>query len=178
MKAKCLLILSFLCIGGLVHAEQGCPPGFTLNASGAPGGPMCIPISGYGTTNNTTPPPASGPRWQLTWGAIAASSSGTSDIGVSVGHFSKRKAKHEAIERCEMSSRKKCELVLAYKNQCAVIAWPSLNGETIGGTPMSQGGPSIEVASNLALSSCSAKNAGRECKIVYSDCTPPVLVQN
>lgn len=172
MNAKYLMILSLLCIGGWVHAEQGCPPGFTLNASGTPGGPMCVPIPVYGTTNNTTPLPASGPRWQLTWGAIAIDVT-TGDIGAAVGYFSRGKAKREAIALCAAKGAKKCKVDLTYKNQCAVVAWPSISG----GRVISFGGPTIEVASELALSTCATRGGG-ECQIVSSECTPPVMVQD
>ncbi len=177
MNAKCLLLFSLLSWGGWVHAEQGCAPGFTLNASGTPGGPMCIPISGYGTTNNTTPPQASGPRWQLTWGAIAMDNT-TGDSGVTVGHFSGGKAKREAMLRCAEFGAKRCKIVLAYKNQCAVVVTAAKHGKSVAGPVIAQGGPSIDVARQSALSACTAQRGGGECGVVYSDCTPPVLVQN
>ncbi len=177
MNAKCLLIFSLLCFGGWVHAEQGCPPGFTLNASGTPGGPMCVPISGYGTTNNSMSAISSGPRWQLTWGAIALDTT-TGDFGETVGHFSRGKAKREALTRCSRLGSKNCKLALAFKNQCVVIAWSSTKGTPVGGATIVQGGPSIEVARQIAIPACQSRRGGGECMIVHTDCTPPVLVQN
>lgn len=177
MKARCLLILSLLCFSAWAHAEQGCPPGFTLNASGNPGGPMCIPIPGYGTANNTAPPPVRAPRWKLTWGAIALDET-TGDFGETVGHFSRGKAKRDALARCSRLGSKNCKLSLAYKNQCAVIAWASDNEKSVGGAAIVQGGPSIEVAAQIAIPACRTKRGGGECSIIYSNCTSPVLVQD
>ena len=100
------------------------------------------------------------------------------DVGVTIGKFSKREARRDAITKCEALGGSKCELILAYHNQCGVIAWPSLEGKAIGGFPaIVRSGPTIVDASQGALASCSAARAGGECKIIYSDCTKPVLVQ-
>lgn len=165
----CLL----LSISGSLYAEQGCAPGFYPGGA-QPNGPICVPIPGYGTSSSAVPQPR-GSQWQLTWGAIASDSE-TGATGVTVGHFSKGKAKREALAQCASIGGVACKIVLAYKNQCAVIADPVENGQAVAGAGISQGGPSIAVATELAISSCSAKNDGRECKIVYSDCTVPVLV--
>lgn len=112
-------------------------------------------------------------RWRLTWGAIAMDEAGA--IGVAIGIFSKRSATRKAMDNCATEGAKHCKLVLAYENQCAVIAQPSQSGESISGTAVTRSGPTIEDASQGALASCSAARDGGECKIIYSDCTKPVL---
>lgn len=63
----------------------------------------------------------------------------------------------------------KCNVILAYKHQCAVVAWPS---ELAATGVVAQSGPSIAEASEVALSRCEGYS-GVDCKIVYSDCTRP-----
>lgn len=117
------------------------------------------------------PPPPRQPHWKLTWGAIAMSTQ--SHLGTSVGHFSKGKAKHEAVERCSDVGGTDCEVTITFKNQCAVVAWPSVPG----GDAVAQGAETIEIATDLALSQCSTIQRGGVCRIVYSECTEPVLVK-
>lgn len=172
MKTKCFVLLVLSSWTCAVWA-QSCPNG--IPSAGNPG---CIPpgnsASPYYQNYPASRPNA--PHWQLTWGAIASDESG--DIGVAVGHFSRGKAKRDALEKCATYGAKNCKINLAYKNQCAVIAKPAHNGESIAGTVVVQGGPSIEVASTLALSTCAEERGGSgECKIIYSDCTRPVLVR-
>jgi hypothetical protein len=114
-------------------------------------------------------------HWRLTWGAIAISKSG--DIGVVIGKVSARGAKREAMAQCGTEGALDCKLALVYQNQCAVIAKPSQQGSLIAGTVITGSGPTIEETSQEALASCSAAHGGGECKIIYSDCTKPVLVQ-
>jgi hypothetical protein len=111
----------------------------------------------------------------LTWGAIAMDSD-TGDVGTSVGKLSRREAKREAIARCAAAGSTDCKLQFVYHNQCAVIAGPSENGKSVGGTAFAQGGATIEIATRLALASCMAKRGGHECAIEYSDCSTPILM--
>jgi uncharacterized protein DUF4189 len=163
--------LAFCCLvwTASVWAQTACPEGV------AAGDARCGPSPIW--HQFVSEPPPSGPRWQLTWGAIAGDRD-TGDIGTSVGKFSKREAKREAIARCAVAGSKNCKLQLAYHNQCAVIAGPSENGEIVAGTTIFQGGPSVEIATQIALSACSEKRGGRSCLIDYSDCTEPVLVSD
>lgn len=175
MKVGCWLALSLLSLSGVVWAEGACPLGsYPVGGQGAVG---CAPIPGYGASENEgreAPPPSPIGRWRTTWGAIALAES-TGDVGVTVGKDSESEAKREAMTRCAEHGAKDCELDFAYENQCAVIAWAWENGQGVGGAAIAQGGPSIEVATQLALPACSKMRNGGECKIVYSDCTKPVF---
>jgi hypothetical protein len=173
MNVKFLMILGLLAVSGRLYAEQGCAPGFYPGGN-QPNGPICIPVPGYGTTNSTTTSPASGPKWQLTWGAIAMDLTTTGNIGASVGHSSRGQAKREAMARCSVGGAKECVVQLTYKHQCAAVAWPTKVG-ALG--VIAQSGPTIEEASRVALSRCEGYS-GDACKIVYSDCTRPVLVRD
>lgn len=105
-------------------------------------------------------------RWDKTWGAIAVDvSSGMA--GTVTGLRSKQKAQKAAIAQCYANGGGEgCKrIALVYQNQCAVIAW----GRDLFVT---QGAASIEEASKLALSKCTAQT--EDCKIVYSECTLPM----
>lgn len=164
-----LLAIVLLTAISSAYAEGGtCPPGYY--PQNGPGVMGCAPMPDD-TSQQLPPPPTN--KWKLTWGAIAMSSNG--DTGVSVGKKSKSEAKREAIGKCKTWGASDCSLVLAYKHQCAVIANPIDSEKGVIGKSVVQGGPSIEVASQLALSSCSELRRGGGCKIVYSDCTKPIL---
>lgn len=177
MKLRCLLILlAWGCATGHANAEQGCAPGFFPGGT-QPNGPVCVPIPGYGTTNSTTSSPQPNNYWQLTWGAIATDEA-TGATGATVGHFSRGKAKRDAMTRCASLGGRDCKVILAYKNQCAVIADPVEGGKLVPGTSISQSGPSIQEASDVALKSCNERNGGKQCQVLYSDCSKPVLIRN
>lgn len=149
-----------------MFARKGlAPPGYYPTDDGSKGVINCAPIP----VGDATVP--RGPKWQLTWGAVAIDAI-SGDIGTVVGEASKASAKKEAMKRCARGGSRKCSLKLAYKNQCAVVAWPTV----IGGYNVTQTGPSIEDATSHALPKCK-KASSAECKIVYAECTDPVLVQ-
>lgn len=163
VKGWCFVFASCLFFGN-VNAEGTCPPGYYPTDDGSKGVINCAPIpSGSGGAPR-------GPKWKFTWGAVAIDST-TGDMGTVVGEGSKSGAQREAMRRCERYDSRRCVIQLAYKNQCVVVAWPN----AIGGHIFTQGGPSIEDATSHALPAC--KKASRvECRIVYAECTEPVLV--
>jgi len=169
-----LLVVFLLSLSRFAYAENGCQDGFIPVNQG--NGQTCVAdynLPHWKNQSNSAPAPA-GPRWKTTWGAVAMSvNRDSSDVGTSVGKYSKSEASREAIKKCEAGGSK-CKLSLAYHNQCAVIAWASENGEPVGGAVQTQGGPSIDVASKLALAACSKARNGGECTIVHSECTKPV----
>ncbi|WP_081930613.1 MULTISPECIES: DUF4189 domain-containing protein [Lysobacter] len=147
-----------------------CPAGIP-----SAGNPQCLPPSAWPQNAAASRAVPAEPSWKLTWGAIAIDPI-SGDVGTSVGNFSRKKAEQEALKRCAASGASGCKkLLFAYENQCAVIAWPSVPGATI----VTQGGSTIEVATGLAMKSCIGDDASnnRGCRIVYSECTKPVLVQ-
>lgn len=173
MKINMLTAIFFL-LACNQAMSQSCPAGIP-----SAGNPLCIPQDNENSPYYQRPllrkPPTQ--RWQLTWGAVAMSASGDGGVGVSVGKYSQSDAGNEAISQCELISEATCKLVLAYHNQCAVIAWPSRDGDPVGGETIVRGGASIDVASNGALAACRDLHDGNDCKIVYSACAKPVLVQ-
>lgn len=166
---RIISLLVLLGLSQLAYAEQGCPDG--LYPGGAAPGQICIPMPGYGVGGNAPAAATAQPGWELTWGAVALSSTG--EIGATTGQPSKGMAKREALARCAGYGGKDCKLNLAYKNQCVVVVWPSVAGASA----FSQSAASIEEASDVALPACAAKS-GAQCKVAYSACTEPVLVSN
>ncbi len=173
MKAIYLLVLIFASISSASFAQTACPGGV------AAGSAQCGPSPADHGVNSAPATPEiryvlTG-KWIPTWGAIASGSHNTSEIGVTVGKFSRNEAKEEAIDRCESASGGSCELTLAYFNQCAAIAWPSEQGKAVAGVSDITSGPDHEEVSTRAIASCVKRRNGGECKIVYSDCTKPVF---
>jgi hypothetical protein len=166
MKALTHAMLAMLTLSAQAWS-QNCPAGIP-----SAGNPACIPPDHSNSPYYQGDSGRKSARWKLTWGAVAVDVA-VGDIGVSKGEMSKRRASNAAMERCEKHGAKNCKLILAYQNQCAVVAWPTV----VGGTPIVQSGPSIEVATSLALPACSSRSNGRECYVHYADCTSPVLVQ-
>lgn len=161
---------AMFCIFWAGYASAQCQAGMP-----SAGNPQCIPPSAWPQNRPAQQAAPAEPHWQLTWGAIAIDPIG-GDVGTSVGHFTRKKAERDALKRCAASGASGCKkLLFAYENQCAVIAWPSIPGATI----ITQSGSTVEVATELALKSCIGDdvNNSRGCRIVYSECTKPVLVR-
>lgn len=143
------------------YAQMACPQGVT------PGSAQCLP-SGPGAQ---TAPPA--PRWRLTWGAMAEDEE-TGNVGTSTGKFSRGAARREAMRKCKAMGGRNCRPIFDYQNNCAVVVEPIqfIDGSSIA---IYRDGSSIADASGVALATCAQRN-GRECKVNYSNCTHPVLV--
>ncbi|MBD9468905.1 DUF4189 domain-containing protein [Pseudoxanthomonas sp. PXM01] len=94
-------------------------------------------------------------------------------VGTSVGQLTKAAARREAKRKCVAMGGINCKPAYDYKNSCAVVAEPiDAAGSSIA---YYQNGKDIEEASSLALPRCGALN-GRPCKVNYSNCSLPVLV--
>jgi hypothetical protein len=171
---KNLLLLAFVFLAALgdARAEQGCPPG---QIPAQAGGSMtsCGPIpAGYYQQQQTASPRPSG-EWIETWGAIA--SDGGDNLGVSTEKIKKSDAINDAMSKCSALSQKKCSLAFSYKNQCSAIAEPHNGENAISGMLSFAGGPSKEIASGDALSSCRKENSGAECRVIYAACSEPIF---
>lgn len=167
MRAGKLSLLLLLVVLPIRLLAQACPSGTP------PGSPMCLPPGAPGNpyTNQVPSPPPPKPvsAWRLTWGAIAFSTTG--EIGAITEQPSRRRAQKAALERCASWGGRDCEIQIAYQNQCAVVAWPSI----VGGGAVALSAASIEEASQHALSRCK-EHGGGECKIVYTGCAIPTLI--
>jgi hypothetical protein len=165
------LALSLLLGPAGLAMAQSCPSGIP-----SAGNPMCLPPGAAGSPYNSSSAPPATPsmRWKKTWGAFA-SDDAAAVVGTSVGQFTRRAARREALAKCASMGGKDCKVTLIYENQCAVIADPvEENIQPRFGAEV--GGPTVEAASQRALQICAEKNNGHACEIIHSDCTPPVLV--
>lgn len=149
---------------------QSCPNGIP-----AAGNPSCIPpsVSGsvyYGGRGVAAPSAAASGRWISTWGAIARDFD-TSAVGGVVGRASKRDASSEAVGRCKGYGGKKCEVILAFRNQCGALAWPKT------GDSATAGGSTLAEANERALSACQSRGSPG-CAVVLSGCSDPYYLPN
>lgn len=142
-------------------AQMACPQGVT------PGSSQCLPSGG------TSEAPTPRPRWRTAWGAMVEDRS-TGYVGTSSGHFSRAAAIREAKRKCVAMGGGNCKPVFDYKNNCAVMAEtePDSQGRT---TAYYQDGRDVDEASKLAQAAC-MRAGGEPCKVVYSGCSYPVLV--
>lgn len=164
MKLTAIALFAFLNIVVVTaYAQTACPQGVT------PGSSQCLP-TGSAATQAPSPPP---PKWRTTWGAFASDAE-VAVTGTSSDQPSRRAASNAAMAKCESMGGKQCRITLAYENQCAVIAEPVKDLASL--RPMHSRGPTIVAASNSALRECALVNQGNACKIIYSNCTRPVLV--
>lgn len=152
-------------------AEGRCPPGqYPVGDQNAEG---CAPIPGAGQ------PAASRPtgKWETRWGAIVEDERPDPNrplaTGVAVSQKSKRAAVSMATEQCRAKGGSKCELRIAYYNQCVALADPELvNGRIpVGLTSTAARAETLEQARVLALDSCRSGGKGSECEITYSACS-------
>lgn len=164
MKLTSITLFTALSAMTIVASSQtACPQGVT------PGSSQCLP-TGSGATQAPSPPP---PRWRATWGAFASDPE-IAVTGTSSDQPSQRAASKAAKAKCESMGGKECKITLAYENQCAVIAEPVEDLASF--RPMHSRGPTVDVATNSSLKECALVNEGHACKIIYSNCTRPVLV--
>lgn len=112
------------------------------------------------------PPPVAPRDWLTQWGAIAVDESNRS-VGTSTQVASQAEAEREALRICAREGGAGCKVVLAYRDQCGVLAWGS-------GFYASARGPDVPGASEMALARCA--RSAVDCKIAYTDCAYPVPV--
>ena len=150
-------------------AEQGCAPGFYPGGS-QPGGAICVPIPGYGTTNNTTAT-GGGAVWANRWGAVALGdgSDGVAVAGVAEGLPSRGKAKRVALNDCKSGGGQNCEVIVAYTNQCVTLA-------TGPGYTSYGHAASIREAEGIAMGKCARESSGA-CAVLYRACSLPEQIR-
>jgi hypothetical protein len=159
-----LLTVFLLGVSGFAWAEGGCPSGMipyrgTDISSCGP-----IPAGYYSDSDSDDDVPqsvASPARWMTTWGAIAADAASAS-LGTVVGMPSEQEARRAALAQCRAKGGEKCEVDLAYHNQCAVM----ILGSKTYNTASAQ---TIERATLLGMKTCNADDTN--CRVYYSDCS-------
>jgi len=157
-----------------VMAEGNCPPGmYPIGGQGAQG---CAPIPGQGASGAPVAPKPSG-KWETRWGALVEDQAPRPNVpvatGASVSQKSKRAAVQLATEQCRKEGGIRCELRMAYHNQCVALADPVPVGGRIpaGLTSSIAGGATIDKAKEVALSECRAGGRGNDCTVTYTACS-------
>ncbi|MCV2445471.1 DUF4189 domain-containing protein [Acinetobacter bereziniae] len=164
MDKKIFVLAALTLFTSLSTFAQNCPQGIPQ------GTPSCVPPDQLGYS---TAPPVNTAYWKKTWGALAQSPD--VPIGTSTGHFTKRAASKEAINKCKSQGGKNCQIIFTYQNQCAVAARPVNENSQI--RRAYQSAATIEEATQLVLPYCAEINYGKTCEIFYSNCTAPVLIR-
>lgn len=170
-----VLLASALSAGFVAQAlaEGRCPPGqYPIGGQGVQG---CAPMPGGGAGSNGVSPRPTG-RWETRWGAIAEDTSpgpgAPLATGAAVSQNSKRAASSLAMDECRKQGGNKCEVRLAYYNQCAAIADPgSSSGVIAGGTSIAAHAETLEQATDLAVRDCMQANGRGDCAVSYSACS-------
>jgi len=148
-------------------ALQACPPG-TVPQQGT-GWQGCAPVPGTGASA----PPRSEHQdiWMDRWGAIVVDTSPRGSIGFTSATDMKNKAQAEkaALKSCRKKGGAKCEVVIAYYNQCAVLIWGDRTIST-------SGAPSEAQAKQRGIDKCTRAD-DTNCELVYSGCSLPQHVR-
>lgn len=171
MKSYRLIFALLLIFTSASLAQTACPVG--VAAGSAQCGPSPLQHLPSRSERQEAPITIMVPtgEWLNTWGAMATDWS-TGNMGVSVGKISKIDAERQALSECTGLGSKGCEIAVAYRNQCGVIA--SAKPGT-GGLVIFQGGFSVQVATDIAMPKCRAGKSGESCEIVYSDCSKQIF---
>lgn len=162
-----LLLLSFITLTFVAHAEGGCPAGM-------------IPYSGTNTSSCGPVPPGyyesnqhlsqATPVWAERWGAIVYDNGSTNvGLGVATNMESKELAEQMAMKECREKGGSECRVDLTYYNQCAVV--------TAGiHYVQSRSEATIQEASADGLKDCNQAGVSG-CAIYYSACSLPERIQ-
>lgn len=167
MKLKSLMLCFAFCLASFARAEGGCPSG--QYPVGGQGAIACAPLP------QASPQQPTG-KWIDTWGAIAMGSiNSTTTYGVTTGKLSKSEATEDALRRCASHGETNCRVGLAYKNQCAAVAEPQINGLPFAeGFSAFMGAIDVARASMLARDKCEKGNRKMpdvQCKVIYTACS-------
>ncbi|WP_243402633.1 DUF4189 domain-containing protein [Stenotrophomonas sp. SPM] len=165
-----LFVLCLLLIAGALPfsalAEGNCPPGmYPIGGQGVQG---CGPIPAGGGDQGGLKPNG---KWIKTWGAISYSEK-VGTVGAVVGMLTKSDAAKEAQDRCTSQGASDCRVLMTYKNQCAAYAYGK--GSGMDGVVSTTRARSKDEAASAALKHCAA-DGGQACKVVYTDCSEPLL---
>jgi len=86
--------------------------------------------------------------------------------------LTKSDAAKEAQDRCASQGASDCRVLMTYKNQCAAYAYGKRSG--MDGVVSTTRARSKDEAASSALQHC-VVDGGQACKVVYTDCSEPLL---
>ncbi|MEP6898065.1 MAG: DUF4189 domain-containing protein [Rhodanobacter sp.] len=172
MKAcRWLLFGMLFLLGGIVHAEGNCPPGYyPIGTPPGQGGPQgCAPIPGENNNSQqqvqNRPPP---PQWTSRWGAIATDGEKGS-LGTITGAATRSEAEQEAMTDCQSKGGSHCKIDVSYSNGCAAMVVDD-DGYNV------ESDATADKAIQSSMSTCT--KAGRtNCHVYYSACSPAARIQ-
>lgn len=152
-------LMLMLLVGGIVHAEGGCPPG--MIPEGGPGVSSCRPIPNYNQSGSQG-------HWIHQWGAIATDGPG-GHLGVATNMSSKEEAEQTSLAGCMSKGGTSCHVEVAYHDQCAAMV--------VGDTGHNSGNAAtIAEAVSYGIQVC--RDAGdTNCHAYYTACSLSKLVQ-
>lgn len=162
----------------VASAEGRCPPGqYPIGDQGVGG---CASIPGAGQSAGDA---ALTGRWEKRWGAIAYHATqdrqGTAAIGVAESRKTEAEARGVALEECRKLGGLDCQVLLAYHNQCAALAGPTIEQlSTRGGVLRAAGAGSLEKAKANSMRDCQSAEGGQSCILLYSACAVPEFFEN
>jgi len=168
---RAALLSAFLLVPTIALAEGACPPGqYPVGGQGVVG---CAPIPQGGTGGSVAAPRPTG-KWETRWGAVVEDNTSSNlATGTAVSRKSKREAIAAATMVCEEMGGKRCKPRITYYNQCVALADPTEESRRGGATQtIASAEKTVELARSRALSRCESEAAGRQCSIVYSECSP------
>lgn len=159
---KILLLILLTPISALA-----CPPG-TVPQQGI-GWQGCAPVAG----NTSSTPSHSEPEasWEDRWGAIAVDTApqGSVGFGAVTGMARKGRAEKAALRSCRDKGGTRCEIKIAYRNQCAALTWGDHSFNTSSAASEAE-------AKQVGMDKCT-RAGERNCETFYLGCSAPVRVR-
>ncbi|WP_413623777.1 DUF4189 domain-containing protein [Luteibacter sp. Lutesp34] len=162
------LLAAFILLFYASHAAAQCAPG--IPSAGNPG---CIPPNQpnspyYNANDAAVAAPEPDWQWSDRWGAIAIDE-GTAAAGTVEGQTSKSEATSEVLRQCESLGGTNCKVIMVFVNQCAAASQSQIDGRVFTVSRKTK-----QESEDGAIANCGGRNS---CKIVYSQCSPPVRVR-
>lgn len=159
-----LLVLALQGLAFTAHA-QGCPAG-TYPWSGN-GVFTCLPDPNYQQPNQQQPQASQTMKWADRWEALATDAD-TGTLGTSSGMASRSSAEKQALKDCKAKGGSNCKIQISNANGCMAMVL----GDNLFNV---QDGSSESEAIEKSMKEC--KSADKNCKVYYSNCSPPELVR-
>lgn len=158
------MLVLMLQVTSIVHA-QGCPAG-TYAWSGN-GVFTCLPDPSYQQPNQQQQQAAQTMKWADRWEALATDAN-TGTLGASSGMVSRSAAEKQALDDCRAKGGSDCKIQISNANGCMAMVL----GDNLFNV---QDGNSESEAVEKSMKQC--KSADKNCKVFYSNCSPPELIR-
>lgn len=146
---------------------SACPPGTALQQG--IGWQGCAPMAG--TTSSTLSRSEPEIWWADRWGAIAVDTARHGSIGFTAvtGMEQKGRAEKAALKSCRDKGGSRCEIKIAYRNQCTALTWGDRSFNTSSAASEAE-------AKQVGMDKCTQAGE-RNCETFYSGCSAPVRVR-